>query len=231
MGTVHGHGSNKRSIRPLGRHVAPLFVITKIRRSSSNYFVVPCRGWVSISKGFIKQPGDPMLNGESILINIDNYGIDTVVTINKNSVVELVDNMATNGVIHAINRVLVPPGLNIQEFLETCASSSVSGCYVSQSVREAGYQFGACDCSMTEEQCNAETKDGLFPIWAIDGCANICLCDMGTGCYQLSPEPAETQHTCDCSTEACAGGDVSCSAKGAAYFWTDECVSCQCPSL
>merc|ERR1712161_118273 len=70
-----------------------------------------------------------------------------------------------------------------------------------------------------------------FPIWAVDGCANICLCDMGTGCYQLSPEPAETQHTCDCSTEACAGGDVSCSAKGAAYFWTDECVSCQCPSL
>merc|ERR1712238_23773 len=49
----------------------------------------------------------PMLNGESIMINIDNYGIDTVVTINENSVVELVDNMATNGVIHAINRGLV----------------------------------------------------------------------------------------------------------------------------
>merc|ERR1712238_504663 len=48
----------------------------------------------------------PMLNGESIVINIDNGG---TVTINENSVVELANVMATNGVIHAIDRVLVPP--------------------------------------------------------------------------------------------------------------------------
>jgi len=105
----------------------------------------------------------------------------------------------------------------------------VSGCFVSQSVRDAGYQFGACDCSMTEEECNAEPKDGLFPIWVPDGCANVCLCDMGFGCYQLSPVPPETNDTCDCSSEACAGEKVFCSTKGAAYFWTDECTSCQCP--
>merc|ERR1712238_26159 len=56
--TVHGHGSNERSICPLGRHVARLFVITKIRGSSSKCFVVPCCEWVSISTGFIEQPED-----------------------------------------------------------------------------------------------------------------------------------------------------------------------------
>merc|ERR1712238_441157 len=60
-----------------------------------------------------------MLNGESIVINIDNGG---TVTINENSIVQLANVMATNGVIHAIDRVLVPPDLNIQEFLETCTA-------------------------------------------------------------------------------------------------------------
>jgi len=144
-------------------------------------------------------------------------------------VVETANVMATNGVIHAIDRVLLPPSLNIAEFLDTCASSAASGCYMSQSVRDAGYIVGACDCSMTEEECNAEPKDGLFPMWVPNGCADVCLCDMGFGCYQLAPTPPETQHTCDCSSEACAGGEDYCSAKGASYFWVGECTSCQCP--
>merc|ERR1712238_463059 len=171
--------------------------------------------------------GIPMLNSESILIKIDNN--DGTVKINNRSVVETANVMATNGVIHAIDRVLLPPGLNIAEFLDTCASSAASGCYMSQSVRDAGYQVGACDCSMTEEECNAEPKDGLFPMWVPNGFADVCLCDMGFGCYQLAPTPPETQHTCDCSSEACAGGEDYCSAKGASYFWVGECTSCQCP--
>jgi len=61
-----------------------------------------------------------MWNDESIVINIDNGG---TVIINENSVVERANVMATNGVIHTINRVLVPPSLNITEFLETCANA------------------------------------------------------------------------------------------------------------
>merc|ERR1712028_239209 len=106
------------------------------------------------------------------------------------------------------------------------------GCYVSQSVRDAGYQLGACDCEMTEAECNAEpkTEQGQFPIWS-DECKDICLCTTGTGCYQLAPEPAETQHTCDCSPDICDGGRAACLAKGVANLWSDECTSCQCPLL
>jgi len=64
-----------------------------------------------------------MLNGEGILINI---GIDGTVTIEDNSffypMVEMANVMATNGVIHAIDRVLIPPGLYIDGFLETCSN-------------------------------------------------------------------------------------------------------------
>merc|ERR1711865_450036 len=61
--------------------------------------------------------------------------------------------------------------------------------------------------------------------------AGICLCTMGSGCYQLAREPAETQHTCDCSPEICAGGEDACSAKGVGNLWSDGCTSCQCPLL
>ena len=121
--------------------------------------------------------------------------------------------------------------LNVEEFLETCTSGLVSGCYGSISTRAAGYQFGACDCGMTKEECDAEPKDGQFPIWAPGGCANICLCTTGTGCYQLAPQPAETQHTCDCSPDICDGGRAACLAKGVGNLWSDECTSCQCPLL
>ena len=118
----------------------------------------------------------------------------------------------------------------MEEFLETCTSGLVSGCYGSISTRAAGYQFGACDCEMTKEECDAEPKDGQFPIWAPGGCANICLCTIGFGCYQFGPNPPETQNNCDCSPEACEGGEEACNAMVSSHTWTDQCRSCQCPS-
>ena len=110
------------------------------------------------------------------------------------------------------------------------APTDASGCYGSLSTREAGYQFGACDCEMTKEECDAEPKDGPFPIWAPGGCANICLCTVGFGCYQFGSDPPETQNNCDCSLEACEGGEEACNAKVSSHIWTDQCGSCQCPS-
>merc|ERR1711865_1341245 len=46
--------------------------------------------------------------------------------------------------------------------------------------------------------CDAEPKDGQFPIWAPGGCANICLCTVGFGCYQFGSDPPETKNNCDC---------------------------------
>merc|ERR1711865_368679 len=167
-----------------------------------------------------------MMNTDSILITID----EGTVVINDNAEVVAANIIASNGVLHGIDRVLIPPELNVEEFLETCTSGLVSECYGSISTRAAGDQFGACDCGMTKEECDAEPKDGQFPIWAPGGCANICLCTVGFGCYQSGPDPPETQNNCDCSPEACEGGDEACKAKGETFFWTDQCRSCQCPS-
>merc|ERR1711865_1102183 len=121
-----------------------------------------------------------------------------------------------------------PPCKPIKEPAPAPEPTPGRGCYVSQSVRDAGYEFGACDCTMTEAECDAEPKEGAFPIWT-DGCEDICLCEAGFGCYQLDPEPAGTQHTCDCSAEACAGGADACSAQGELFLWNGECETCQCP--
>lgn len=100
----------------------------------------------------------------------------------------------------------------------------VVGCYMSESVREAGYANGACDCEMTEEACLAEPKEDGFPIWT-NGCQGICLCpSSGWGCYHFS------EHECDCSTEACEGEEEACEALGQGHFWTSGCTSCQCPN-
>merc|ERR1711865_902317 len=145
------------------------------------------------------------------------------VVVNDNADVVAPNIIALNGVLHGIDRVLIPPELNVEEFLETCTSGLVSGCYGSISTRAAGYQFGACDCGMTKEECDAEPKDGQFPIWAPGGCANICLCTVGFGCYQFGSDPPETQNNCDCSPEACEGGEEVCNAKVGTHTWTEGC--------
>merc|ERR1712238_220272 len=60
-----------------------------------------------------------MANGEDITLNF----ISDVVFINAKSAVEVTDVLATNGVIHAIDTVLVPPGLDVTGFLEMCQAT------------------------------------------------------------------------------------------------------------
>jgi hypothetical protein len=57
------------------------------------------------------------------------------------------------------------------------------GCFMSQSVRDAGYTDGKCDCSMTEEECLAEPSAPGFgaPIFT-NACIGIDVC--------LEPTPA-----------------------------------------
>merc|ERR1712238_477354 len=60
-----------------------------------------------------------MANGKDIKITIIPGGV----FINENSAVEMTDVLATNGVIHAIDNVLVPSGLDVPGFLETCQAT------------------------------------------------------------------------------------------------------------
>lgn len=55
------------------------------------------------------------LNGESVTVDIT----DGVVKIND-SVVSTPDFMTSNGIIHVIDSVLVPPGVDVAAFLESC---------------------------------------------------------------------------------------------------------------
>merc|ERR1712161_98252 len=114
----------------------------------------------------------PMLNGESIVINIDNGG---TVTINENSVVELANVMAPNGVIHAIDRVLVPPGLNIPEFLETCANAPTLGPTVQPTQGAACYDSSIRKCICDAESCTGALCEGQGPefIWT-NSCPVYC---------------------------------------------------------
>merc|ERR1711865_995020 len=50
-----------------------------------------------------------------------------------------------------------------------------AGCYMSKSVRDAGYENGACDCEMTAGECLAEPKEGAFPIWDNNGGARVSV--------------------------------------------------------
>jgi len=59
-----------------------------------------------------------MANGKDVVVTISGG-----VFINENSQVEVADVMATNGVIHAIDNVLVPPGTDVQGFLAMCLAT------------------------------------------------------------------------------------------------------------
>lgn len=60
-----------------------------------------------------------MSDRRDILIEIDGGSV----MINGKSKVERADIMATNGVIHAIDRVLVPPDTDMPAFLEACLAT------------------------------------------------------------------------------------------------------------
>jgi len=60
-----------------------------------------------------------MANGKDIKITIIPGGV----IINDSSAVTLADVLATNGVIHAIDNVLVPPGLDVTAFREACLAT------------------------------------------------------------------------------------------------------------
>eukprot|EP00751_Fragilariopsis_kerguelensis_P043207 CAMPEP_0171004176 /NCGR_PEP_ID=MMETSP0736-20130129/17436_1 /TAXON_ID=186038 /ORGANISM="Fragilariopsis kerguelensis, Strain L26-C5" /LENGTH=79 /DNA_ID=CAMNT_0011433281 /DNA_START=12 /DNA_END=248 /DNA_ORIENTATION=+ len=61
-----------------------------------------------------------MANGKDITINIDPEGL---VSINEYSQVEVANVMATNGVIHAIDTVLLPPDVDVAGFLDMCLAT------------------------------------------------------------------------------------------------------------
>jgi len=60
-----------------------------------------------------------MSNGQDISVEIDGGSV----VINGNSKVEVADVMARNGVIHAIDRVLAPPNMDFEAFLEMCLAT------------------------------------------------------------------------------------------------------------
>jgi len=70
-----------------------------------------------------------MANGKDITVNIDPQGLVFInecrfpTTDPECPVVEITDVMATNGVIHAINNVLIPPDVDVAGFLDMCLAT------------------------------------------------------------------------------------------------------------
>merc|ERR1719491_2114111 len=61
------------------------------------------------------------LQGEDVTVDLNNG----VVKINDSTVVGA-DVLASNGVIHVLNQVLVPPSIDVGAFLQTCSSTGAS---------------------------------------------------------------------------------------------------------
>ncbi|MBV8882395.1 MAG: fasciclin domain-containing protein [Chroococcidiopsidaceae cyanobacterium CP_BM_RX_35] len=72
------------------------------------YHVVP--GDITSSK--LKSGSVKTLEGSSVTVNVDNT--NNTVTVNKAKVTQA-DIPASNGVIHAINKVLLPPGVKLSK--------------------------------------------------------------------------------------------------------------------
>merc|ERR1712238_463426 len=66
-----------------------------------------------------------LLQGEDVTVDLNNGGVK----INDSTVVGA-DVLASNGVIHVLNQVLVPPSIDVGAFLQTCTITFV-GVFVS----------------------------------------------------------------------------------------------------
>merc|ERR1712238_392939 len=64
-----------------------------------------------------------LLQGEEVLVDLNNN--EGVVKINDATVVGA-DVLASNGVIHVLNQVLVPPSVDVGAFLQTCSNTGAS---------------------------------------------------------------------------------------------------------
>merc|ERR1712238_472512 len=95
-------------------------------------------------------------------------GTTDIVKINDFATVVAADVMATNGVIHAIDSVLVPPSIDVTAFLATCPEPIVDG---TRALADDPYEGeGSCDAgSCTAESCNSQQDH----IWT-DTCLSHC---------------------------------------------------------
>lgn len=62
---------------------------------------------------------ETLLNGTTVVVDLSRGGVSI-----SGSTVTTPDVLATNGVVHIINEVLVPPGVDIGAYLATCTPSS-----------------------------------------------------------------------------------------------------------
>ena len=64
-----------------------------------------------------------MANGKDIMVTTEAGYIFDNIYINDDSLVVAADVMATNGVIHAIDEVLIPPDVDVNGFLNMCLAT------------------------------------------------------------------------------------------------------------
>jgi len=76
--------------------------------------------------------------------------------------VERPDVLASNGVIHVIDQVLVPPDIDVEAFLEVCRapSSSITGRYQGHDIEDSSQQVLEILC--TDGLCDITLSDPLF---------------------------------------------------------------------
>jgi transforming growth factor-beta-induced protein len=89
-----------------------------------------------------------LLDGQNVIVDLSSSSSGSVVVKINDSNVVSADVLATNGVIHVIDAVLVPPSINVAAFLETCDANTCT--YLGESRLVGEYLTGStqtCLCS------------------------------------------------------------------------------------
>jgi len=155
----------------------------------------------------------PTLNGEETRVDID---VDGNVFINSVSQVVSADNLASNGVVHVINNVILPVGFDAGAFLTTCGAGNIcpsvpsSGC----SICGPGFCVGNPDAVFSFPG-QPSVPCGTLEEAGIDGTIPLGECGF---------LPGLTNSVCECT----AGNPFSCPdvpEDGCSICGDDMCIT------
>ncbi|MGK3737982.1 MAG: putative surface protein with fasciclin (FAS1) repeats [Bacillariaceae sp.] len=102
----------------------------------------------------------PTLEGEFVIVDLTD---DVMI---NNSTVLVVDVVATNGVIHIIDQVLVPPSIDIPAFLSTCDASDAAP---TQSMPTTDLSPGAAPTQPVAGEPSIPNPPFIAPTLEVDG--------------------------------------------------------------
>ena len=142
-----------------------------------------------------------MANGKDININILAGGV----VINENSAVVMSNVLANNGVIHAIDKVLIPPGLDVAGFLAECVAKKIRN--KCDAIGEGKGRIEQLACEENKE-CEVNNKCKNAKPAAAKKIMNKCDA-IGEGKGKVELSDCEENEECEVKKNKCMNADTT----------------------